>query len=378
MKYIFWLVVFFIIYGSLYPFNFYVTAPLPDLLAKLIATWSQKTHLGDILGNIVLFIPYGYFGLLYFTSKHVASLIFIGFILAIGVQVVQLYLPSREPALNDAIWNLLGIGFGLGMGLVHRFLPQSFIGNISKSANFPLLLLCSWLAYRLMPFIPSLDWQLFKDSLKPLLLYPDLRWTNVLHDAVCWLIVGCLWRPIFSARVSEYYLLLIIPITFCLEVVIVNNYISASNVIGALLGITLWFGVFRKIRGHTTVIAILLVAILITIAFAPFELRDNPATFHWIPFYGFLEGSMLINTAVVFEKFFLYGALLWLARQEGASTRFVTVFSVSVIMFIEIGQIYFGNRTPEITDPILVIIIATLILVLESNTKELKAKTQTE
>ena len=377
MKYIFWLVVFFIIYGSLYPFNFYITAPLPDLLAKLIATWSQKTHLGDILGNIVLFIPYGYFGLLYFTSKHVASLIFTGFILAIGVQVVQLYLPSREPALNDAIWNLLGIGFGLGMGLVHRFLPQSFIGNINKSANFPLLLLCSWLAYRLMPFIPSLDWQQFKNSLKPLLLHPDLQWTNVLHDIVCWLIVGCLWRPIFSARISDYYLLFIIPFVFCLESIIVNNSVSASNITGALLGMALWFGVFRNMRGHTTVIAMLLVAMLLITGFAPFILRDNPATLHWIPFYGFLQGSMLINTAVVFEKFFLYGSLLWLARQEGASTRFVTLFSVSVITFIEVGQIFFDGHTPEITDPIFIIILATLMLALESNTKPIQGQAQT-
>ena len=378
MKYIFWLVVFLITYGSLYPFNFHITAPFAELLNNLVTSWDEKTYLGDILGNVVLFIPYGYFGLLYFTSKHIVSLILIGLVLAVGLQIVQLYLPSREAALDDAIWNLLGIGIGLIVGFVYRFQPRSFIGNIDKSATFPLLLLCSWLAYRLMPFIPSLDWQLFKDSLKPLLLYSDLQWTNVLHDAVCWIIVGCVWRSIFSARLSEYYLLLIIPVIFCLEIVIVSNYISASNVAGVLLGMTLWFGIFRNMQGNTSVIAILLVAMLIITGLTPFELRNDPATFHWIPFYGFLQGSMLINTAVVFEKFFLYGALLWLARQEGASMRFITIFSVCVVTFIEVGQIYISNRTPEITDPIFMIIIAILMVALESNTKELKAQAQTE
>ena len=162
-----------------------------------------------------------------------------------------------------------------------------------------------------------------------------------------------------------------------MESIIVNNSVSASNITGALLGMALWFGVFRNMRGHTTVIAMLLVAMLLITGFAPFILRDNPATLHWIPFYGFLQGSMLINTAVVFEKFFLYGSLLWLARQEGASTRFVTLFSVSVITFIEVGQIFFDGHTPEITDPIFIIILATLMLALESNTKPIQGQAQT-
>ena len=124
MKYIFWLVVFLITYGSLYPFNFHITAPFAELLNNLVTSWDEKTYLGDILGNVVLFIPYGYFGLLYFTSKHIVSLILIGLVLAVGLQIVQLYLPSREAALDDAIWNLLGIGIGLIVGFVYRFQPR--------------------------------------------------------------------------------------------------------------------------------------------------------------------------------------------------------------------------------------------------------------
>ena len=63
--------------------------------------------------------------------------------------------------------------------------------------------------------------------------------------------------------------------------------------------------------------AVLLAAALVLRGLSPFEPRPEPQAFQWIPFGGFLDGSMLVNSQSLFEKTFLYGALVWLVREAG-------------------------------------------------------------
>ena len=43
---------------------------------------------------------------------------------------------------------------------------------------------------------------------------------------------------------------------------------------------------------------------------APFAARTHPVPFLWVPFQGFLGGSMYVNVQSALEKSFLYGALV--------------------------------------------------------------------
>ena len=354
LKSVFFVIGLLITYGSLYPFNFHAASA--GIWAEFFASWRAFTGRGDALSNILLFAPFGYFGMLVFGRK--AWLLVAALLLAVGVQVLQVYLPGRDANLQDVAWNMLGVAFGAGLTLL-PWLRFSASGNAcGRGVSATLLLIGCWLAYRLMPFVPSLDWQLWKDSLKPLLLHPQFSPIGLLHDAVAWAAVACLWPQVCRCRKAGLWLLLLVGGVFALEVVIVKNSVSVTNVLGALLGVGLWW--LWLGRGHSgrVVLALLLMLSLLLSGLAPFQWRTGPGDFHWLPFHGFLAGSMMINISVVFEKGFFYGALILLLQQESGRFRFAVVTALLLTLFIEIGQLFVYGHTAEITDPLLVLLIA--------------------
>ncbi len=357
MKALLLIVTVLITYGSLYPFDF--QAMPVDAWQRFLASWRHHVYRGDVLGNIVLFMPFGYFGGLLSMRRHRVMLLALLF--AVVLQLLQLYLPSRDANLTDIIWNLLGTAIGILIARAPLLQIHWHSDRRNGGANFLLWLLAAWFCYRLTPFVPSLDWQQLKDSLKPLLLHPQISWQGLLHDSIAWAIVSCLWARVWHSRQALHWLLLSVGATFLLEVLVVDNTLSAGNIIGALAGISLWHLLGRRSQAGTTILALLLAAELLLAGLMPLQWRPHPAVFHWLPFYGFLHGSMMLNIASLFEKIFFYGSLLWLLQQEGASARVALAFTLLLTGAIETAQIWLAGHTPEITDPLLVLLLALIM-----------------
>ena len=62
-----------ITYGSLYPFEFSQDGVNQAAIDAFLASWSVPSSRGDILGNVVLFIPLGLIGMLAFRCPLVGS-----------------------------------------------------------------------------------------------------------------------------------------------------------------------------------------------------------------------------------------------------------------------------------------------------------------
>lgn len=56
-----------ITYGSLYPFDFSPVAP--EAMRRLFADWQLMGSRGDIVGNVILFVPWGLVGLFSFGER---------------------------------------------------------------------------------------------------------------------------------------------------------------------------------------------------------------------------------------------------------------------------------------------------------------------
>jgi hypothetical protein len=94
----------------------------------------------------------------------------------------------------------------------------------------------------------------------------------------------------------------------------------------------------------------------------PFHFAATARPFGWLPFRSFLVGSISIDTVALMEKFFLYGSLVWLAAEALLPLWLSTLGVASLLFATSVAETYLPNRTAEITDTVMAVIIGLLIL----------------
>ena len=363
-----------IAYGSLYPFDFQLEALGGDVIDTFLGSWHAESGRGDSLGNIILFVPFGFLGTITVHSGgrtfwRAVLVLLAAAIFATVLQFAQLYLPSRTAALNDVFWNLLGTGVGCFGGIVLSKHVGRWLQRGQGLQLVPLFLLGCWAALRLNPFVPSIDFQAIKDSLKPLLLHPEISVVGVVVNAASWLVAAFMLQQLGMKRSRGLKLGLIMLATLALEIAIVDNVVTASNVLGASIAwILAWIVLAARARVPLILAAVLIAALLVQ-GLEPFVLRPETATLAWIPFSDFLNGAMYHNTLVMVEKTFLYGSLIYLLRAAGLGWFRCTMITAAMLTCIEVAQMFFAHHTPAITDPLLAILLGAGMMALERTPK---------
>ncbi|MHC4930756.1 MAG: VanZ family protein, partial [Planctomycetota bacterium] len=120
MTFLFLLVAGLITYGSLFPFEF---RPAADTWGPLLRSWGTHSSRADLLSNILLFMPFGYLGMLAIgrsrgrIARAVVVLI-LALLLGVGLQAAQVHVAGRNPSLMDALWGLVGALLGVLIGAV--------------------------------------------------------------------------------------------------------------------------------------------------------------------------------------------------------------------------------------------------------------------
>jgi hypothetical protein len=95
-------------------------------------------------------------------------------------------------------------------------------------------------------------------------------------------------------------------------------------------------------------------------AFSPFEFRWVGG-FLWIPFAGSLGGDPIRAMPPLIEKFYLIGSLVFFVRYLGTSHWLAVLALGTFVLALELVQQALPGRTPEITDPLLVLGMAWLM-----------------
>ena len=352
-----------IAYGSLYPFDFTVPGSSTDAWAHLLHDWSVTTSRGDALGNLALFAPLGFTGVFALTGRpaivvmRVAS---ISLLLAAVLQMAQIYFPPRTPAIVDVAWNMMGAALGIAAGLVLRDTFQLRWRSFDRTYAVPLTVIVLWIAAELLPLVPSLDLQLVKDSLKGLLQLrmslPDIVW----HAAGV-LAVGRALSTIADRSRALHGLAALIAIAVAGKIFVVTRVLNASTLAGFAIGYCVWGLIAtRPSRGDAVVTGALVAAYTVKALF-PMELRAVPADFNWVPFAGLLQGSMLLNAQVLVESIFVFAGVLGLVRMQGSSVGATSVVLALWVAALEAAQLYIVGRSPDLTEPLLVLLVGSAL-----------------
>ena len=356
MRYLFWLVVFLITYGSLFPFNF-SNVMLEDNNTLLYLT--KFPSMGDILGNIALFMPLG----LVLKAQYLAtdkSKNFIKILLQVVVfsfilQLLQFYLPSRNQNVFDVLFNF--IGFYVAW-IAFSLLPIKKYSGEEYLSFLPIGIGCLYFASELIPFIPSIDYQLIKNSLKPLLT-SSVDLVDVVTSTIYWVLALRLINS--SKRMFSFYYFLILWVGFIIgKLVIYHNYLTVGDLISPLFAmVILRFQSFKRSRSLLVLITMIVLAYL-TKAVESFS-PDIIHTFNLLPFTEFLEGNLETNVRSLLFKSFVFCGLIWLSLEAQLNVKKVAYGLFSFMLVVELLQLWMVTKVPGISDPLLVLICYILV-----------------
>jgi len=344
-----------IAYGSLYPWNFY---PLPPGYHGLFSLgWPRhiwRALLSDIVLNVILYLPVGFFGFLALVRPlggrgALLGATAIGVAATVSIETAQMF-TRRSSNITDVASNSLGTLAGVGAAwLLCHGIRSAWVDRLKRSDV--LILLFCWLAYQLLPLTP--------DFTRGAGVRFHLQWAdqtglagfaNLLRYLSEVLILARLIRVIFGARRGRWML----PLFLCvipLKAMMVNRALTAAELVGSGLACLIaYLWELREGEPKRGYLRYLILTAVIVEGLAPFNF-EGPAHFAWQPFLSSLTSDWTTGPAVLAEKAFRYGALVWLIGLGRWP------LGVALLAGIEACQAFLP-RSAEITDPLLAAIMA--------------------
>jgi len=349
-----------ILYGSLYPFDF--SEPQPGALLRVFTEWHLLGSRGDMLGNFVLFVPWGLAGMVTLARRaglwRAAGItVLTGFVLAFGCQIAQVWIPARDASLADVFWNMAGLVAGLLLGPLAL---KHWRGSARRPATSfgAALLLCAWLLAYWLPLVPSIDFQLIKDNLKLALNARAFTFMDVLSGTSMALTSGYLLSRLVSVRRSAIYLPALLALAAVGKLFIQGTRIEIGAALGFIVGAVLWgFSPWVSGRRRTLMVGLVLIGVYTVRALSPLEFRSEPAAFGWSPLAALLQGSMLANAQTLANDLVVFTSFLFLVQASGGKPVVASLGLAVWVFALEYAQTFIETRTGEITAPLLVLLV---------------------
>ena len=359
-----------ILYGSLFPFRLRTTLSfgLFDLLGTL--TFKPATR-GDIVANLLLYMPLGLCLMFAFTAQRVrwplAGTIVIGALLSLAVELTQVYLRSRVSSLTDVALNMIGTLCGASAAMAYGALGTSVrIPVLASSRLDPaaLSVVVLWLGFRLAPFVPTIDWQKYKDALKPLFIEPQVGAIEVLRYVTGWIVIGYAVRLLTRREYALAATLAVAAVVLFGRIIVVGKTLNVSELVALAACVPLATLLLALRDGRRLAVLVSLLATVIVVqGLAPFEFSSNAQGFSWLPFRSSLRGSIELNYSTLLEKSFWYFTLVWLLSRCRWSVATAALGTAGLVAAIEIAQMWLPGRSADITDPLLALVAGLLLTI---------------
>jgi glycopeptide antibiotics resistance protein len=329
-----------ILYGSFYPFGFYLHHDARGPLGVLLDSGFRASSRNDVVDNILLYIPFGVFAA-YAVERRILAAVMTataaGFALSLFVELAQFYDMGRFQQISDIFANTLGALLGAAGAVAAR--------RRVSSVYLALLLVC-WFGSRWYPASPAVP-------------FPSIEALDLFRYFVSWLAAGLMMESLWGTARSRVALPLSVAGTLLVRAFAV--YVEPSEIAGGAMAALLWSGVLWRIRARPEIAAALSVVLVVLLALAPFHFSATPRAFSWVPFRSFLEAGSETAIRVFFEKAFFYGGMIWLLVLSGFSAGAAAACGAILVFGVRLMQVYLPGRSAEITDAVLLLMLAAMM-----------------
>ncbi len=352
-----------IVWGSLYPFDFLL--PGADLLNhRLRGAFSHRMTRGDLASNVLIYMPLGAALMLSLWGRSGKVLILqatlIGALLSANMELAQAFTAHRVTSVWDSVLNTAGAFAGALMIRVYllvgdRWRFASLVGP--RPALVPMWIILLWLLSQFSPYKAVLDaaqLQASTDSLEHHYVWSLVDGSLAI---AAWLVLAETMRRIWMPRYAAAALLGLIAATLFARLWIIDQRLRFEEVIAWIVAVASLFA-SRQVhsRPRAGVAAGACAVALLVAGLSPFQFSSEAQPFHWIPFSGNLLLSRDYQPLV--EKLFLYAALLWTSALAIGRLSAAAIATFALTTLVELQQMWVPGSRAEITDPLLVALLA--------------------
>lgn len=362
--------VLFIVYASLYPFDFDATRLLrftrEDWL-KVIA-WRRPIR-SDLIANLVFYLPFGAL-LTALTPRRWGPMRRFLFALACGtglsifIELAQGFTVKRDPTLIDVMTNsastalacLLALG-ARGLGLKPA-LPEL---RTSRPDFVAVLVVGLWLAMHAAPFMPAprFVWY-FSNPARAL----DWDWSSGAFAGFLagYLLVGTVLRSLL--RPSSFWKLFsaCALLSVLARIVFRDQRLALPEIVGLLVAVPLIWQVHAAREQTAYRLALLWAApAFVFYALAPFDFSGAPE-FEWMTLPP-LTARLNAGEPGLLEISFFYAGAVWLLREARLPLARIVFGMMITALLIEVAQAWEPTRNAQLVAPAVVLVAAALIWV---------------
>ena len=360
------LAIVFIAYGSLYPFHFEVTEQAAHPLLTVWQGWPiswDRFIVRDVVLNVVLYAPVGFAAATIARRRHsravsTAVAIAIPFALSTSMELLQVYFPGRDPSSLDVLANTVGGAIGAAAAVLTERRMRWL--KLRKPSAPAAIILALWALQQFYPFLPDIGRTHVSESLHAVFNLRDLRIVDVWLGVGEWLALGAAIQFAFG-RARTVWLVALMIVGMGAQMATAGRNLNAWEPISAAIALLLWH--FIPDARHAKWFASILGSGIILRQLEPFYFLSVPQGFSWIPFAASFESSRESSVAIIARKAFDYGATIFLLRHAGWKYLSAAGVVALALAATEAIQTYLPGRTPEITDPVLALLIAAVLVI---------------
>jgi VanZ family protein len=367
-----WLLAFtvlFMLYASLYPFDFDMSrlGRLAGAQWKHTFTW-RKPPQRDLVANLIFYLPFGAL-LISLTPRRwgaVRRLLFTlgaGTALSIFIECAQATTATRDPSIIDVALNgtsagiaaLLALG-ARGLGL-QPALPEL---RTNRPDVVAVLLVATWIAFHAAPFMPS---QRFVSYFTQPGRALDWYWSSGAFAGYFagYVLVGTLLRSLLRPPSFWRLFLACAAVSLAARAAFVGQRLELAECAGFALALPLVWQIARVTEQAAYRLALLWAGPAFAFfALAPFDFSSGAPDFDWLALPALTSRLSSPNPGLL-EIVFFYGGAVWLLREARLPLRRIVPGMLTVALLIEMARAWEPGRSAQLAPPLVTLAVAALV-----------------
>ena len=367
---LFAMVAIFIVYASLYPFQWVDRGDDRGAVVYLLSTagdWNRPVHL---IPSILFYIPFGLLSMFALPPRMMAqSRVMLalggGILFSVWMELAQFQDAGHETTMGDVYASSLGLVLGIAAALMGQ---SGRLAGMRETVAWrvPVALLIMWAGDRLHPYVPTTGGPNLWQAVAPLADWSNIDPLTVARAGARWLIVACLVDVLFGPRRWFHFFPLLIIMESVVRLALAGRVLTLTDLGGAASALIIW-PFLRRLPASRFVLVIAFAALIVVVRLSSFPFVGLPGTFGWLPFKSMMNATTTDNLRAFFSDGFLYGGMIWLLTTSGLGLGAATTLTATGLLCVSVAQTWQAGPPGEITDAVVAVMVGAVLALLRDD-----------